>query len=145
MKDRKPATHQVLQCTPKYIYDVVRYIYCTWGYFLLSSSVLIVVVLIILEYAVFTTQFFAKGTVLLEYKGDRISLEEADLRTKDYRCRGLGVYIYYFFDQGKKMRYVILYFCVFFIFYFFLHTFCVCILPKEEKQILNIRNNSGDN
>ena len=57
-----------------------------------------------LEYGVFTTQFFVRGSVLLEYKGELITAEEADLRTEKYRAQGLGAYIYFFSHQGKKMR-----------------------------------------
>ncbi|KAJ8050305.1 hypothetical protein HOLleu_03458 [Holothuria leucospilota] len=46
-----------------------------------------------------------KGGFLVQYKGERISLEEAERREKKYETqnRSSHCYLYYFTDKGKTV------------------------------------------
>lgn len=55
---------------------------------------------IILGYGVYATRDFKKSSLLLEYKGEIISSDEADKRQKKYEKKKMGCFLYYF-KEGK--------------------------------------------
>ena len=56
-------------------------------------------------YGVFTREGFRKGDILMEYKGDLISAETADLRREEYSMKELGNFIYDVEHRGKVWWY----------------------------------------